>query len=188
VRALIETARLRLRAVTPGDVDDLHEIFSGATAHVVGAGAFSAREETRSWVLRRMEVEREHGLVWYVLRDRRTGDLIGNCGLFAGHTGLGEPEIGYEIVRAHRGKGYATEAGRAVLHEADSAGISRVWATVRPRNAGSLRVIMKLGMIFSRSEPDERGELLYFTREVATSASRAPRRPRPTGPGRRRPQ
>ncbi|HEV7897046.1 MAG TPA: GNAT family N-acetyltransferase [Planosporangium sp.] len=161
---MIDTVRLRLTAVRPSDVDDLHEIFSGTTAQAGDAGAFSVREETRAWVRRRMEAAREHGLAWYVLRDRRTGELIGNCGLFAGRTGPVEPEIGYEIVRAHRRKGYATEAVLAVLAEADAAGVARVWATVRPRNAGSLRVAAKIGMVYSHSELDERGDLLYFTR------------------------
>ncbi|MGC9670839.1 GNAT family N-acetyltransferase [Planosporangium sp. 12N6] len=164
MRPSLETARLRLTAVRPGDVEDLHAMFATAAAHMASAGALPAPAETRTWVHRRMAVEREHGLVWYVLRDRRTGELIGNCGLFARRTGVAEPELGYEVVHAHREQGYATEAARAVLVEADASGIPRVWVTVRPGNAASLRVAAKIGMVYVRCEVDDRGELLYLSR------------------------
>ena len=60
--------------------------------------------------------------------------MIGNCGLFPGRTGVEEPEIGYLIGGAHRGRGYATEAAVAVLRHCAAVGLVRVWASIRPHN------------------------------------------------------
>jgi [ribosomal protein S5]-alanine N-acetyltransferase len=176
VRHLIETTRLRLTAVCTADVDELYRIFGDPS------DAFSTLHETRIWVERRIDAARVSDLVWYVLRDRRSGELVGTCGLFAGRTGAVEPEIGYEIVPDHRGKGYATEAARAVLAEAEASGVPRVWTTIRPGNCGSLRVAMKIGMTYSHRRPDERGDMLYLAHPPAPHGS-VPRDPAFRGPG-----
>lgn len=79
-----------------------------------------------------------------VLRER--AELIGAVGLsFA--PAHARAELGYWIAREHWGKGYATEAARAVLAYAFSAcGVNRVQARHFSRNPGSGRVLHKLGM------------------------------------------
>lgn len=68
--------------------------------------------------------------------------LIGSCGL-----GLhdGEVELGYWIARDEWGKGYATEAARAVLRLARVIGHRRIAAGHFIDNPGSGRVLDKLG-------------------------------------------
>lgn len=59
---------------------------------------------------------------------------------------LGDPEIGYWLATAHWGKGYATEAARAVVdHLFAEHGVSAVAAAARVVNPGSRRVIEKCG-------------------------------------------
>jgi ribosomal-protein-alanine N-acetyltransferase len=73
-------------------------------------------------------------------------DVIGYCGLIFHENGSpGEPELVYELLRAAHGRGYATEAGQAVVRWANEAGYRRLRATVRDWNAGSRRVLEKLG-------------------------------------------
>ena len=52
---------------------------------------------------------RQTKMAFLTIRRRGEGDFIGYCGLITGRATLEEPEIAYELFRAH-GKGYATEA------------------------------------------------------------------------------
>jgi RimJ/RimL family protein N-acetyltransferase len=102
-----------------------------------------------------------------VLAVRLGGSFIGYCGLVAGRMSLDEPEIAFELLRAHHGDGYATEAARAVVDAAAATGRRRLWATVRTWNGASLRVLDKLG--FERTDrrmTDEFGEVVWLTRSL----------------------
>ncbi len=56
-------------------------------------------------------------------------------------------EIGWMFHRVHRGKGYASEAARALMNYGFSTlGIHRIIATCDPRNTPSVRIMEKLGM------------------------------------------
>jgi RimJ/RimL family protein N-acetyltransferase len=95
------------------------------------------------------------------------GDFIGYCGLIVGRSSLDEPEIAYELFRHAHGRGYATEAARAVLDAAIATGRTRLWSTVGSWNTPSLRVLEKLG--FSRdhvSTKDDGEEVVWLTREL----------------------
>ncbi len=74
------------------------------------------------------------------------GRLVGRCGLGLrdrGRQGL----VWYLLDPAVHGRGYATEAARALLGLAfDTLGVHRVAADVDPRNAASARVCARLGM------------------------------------------
>jgi RimJ/RimL family protein N-acetyltransferase len=71
-----------------------------------------------------------------------------------------EIEIGWRLVRAAWGRGYATEAARPVLdHAVHTLGLRRVVADIDPANTGSISVAGKLGLV-----PD--GTSLYVGRTV----------------------
>ena len=92
---------------------------------------------------------------------RRGEALAGYCGLTQGRATLDEPELAYELLRTYQGKGHATEAARAVIDAAAATG-RRLWATVRPWNEASLRVLDKIGFApTSRVTRDDFGELLW---------------------------
>ena len=56
------------------------------------------------------------------------------------------PELAYSVARAHRGKGFATEAARcAVAFVFDTLGHSKLVAYIRPDNTASQRIALKLG-------------------------------------------
>ena len=77
--------------------------------------------------------------------ERTDGDplLAGACGL--GRRASGNVELGYWIARAHWGRGFATEAGRALVGIARALGISRLEASHFLDNPASGRVLEKLG-------------------------------------------
>ena len=95
------------------------------------------------------------GFGFWALEERATG-------AFAGFLGLNRPafdppggpcvEIGWRLVRSRWGKGYATEAARAVLaHAFGTLDLDEVAAFTVPANARSLEVMQRLGMT---ADPD----------------------------------
>ena len=78
------------------------------------------------------------------LRGSGAPELIGSMGF--GRAPGGELEFGYWFARAHWGRGFATEAGRAVIAGArDSLRILRLSAGHYLDNPASGRVLQKLG-------------------------------------------
>ncbi len=73
--------------------------------------------------------------------------LIGNCGIRVNDFNLAEANIGYELDRQFWGRGYATEAARAILKFGfEELGMHRIWATTIANNIGSVKVLQKIGM------------------------------------------
>jgi RimJ/RimL family protein N-acetyltransferase len=83
----------------------------------------------------------------YAVALRSTGELIGDC---AAKTDADDPrqaEIGFTFAPAHQGRGYATEAARALLaYLFGERAKHRVRACCDARNAASARVLERLGM------------------------------------------
>jgi [ribosomal protein S5]-alanine N-acetyltransferase len=80
---------------------------------------------------------------------KASGELIGNCGVRRTAPGALVADLGYELAPAHWGKGYATEAARAVLAFGFSAlGVDRIESWCVAENTGSAHVLEKIGMRF----------------------------------------
>jgi RimJ/RimL family protein N-acetyltransferase len=69
--------------------------------------------------------------------------LVGSCGL--GRRPSGAVEMGYWIARAFWGRGFATEACRALIEMARALGLSRLEASHFIDNPASARVLENLG-------------------------------------------
>ena len=75
--------------------------------------------------------------------------LIGWCGLGPLEFSSGEIEIFYGLSKDQWGKGIATEAATTVLaYGFETLKLDRIVAVTDPRNAASVKVIEKLGMIY----------------------------------------
>ena len=81
--------------------------------------------------------------------ERATGSIIGYSGVnwfdFEGRRRL---EFGYRLVPHARGRGYATEASRAVLRTAKATFRGELIAMIDPTNTASLGVAGKLGFSY----------------------------------------
>ena len=75
--------------------------------------------------------------------DGRRARLVGSCGL--GRRASGAVEFGYWIARPHWGRGFASEAGRALIAIARALGLTRLEASHFLDNPASGRVLEKLG-------------------------------------------
>jgi RimJ/RimL family protein N-acetyltransferase len=69
--------------------------------------------------------------------------LVGSCGL--GRRPSGAVELGYWIARSFWGRGFATEAGRALIDMARTLGFAQLEASHFIDNPASARVLDKLG-------------------------------------------
>ena len=74
-----------------------------------------------------------------------TGAVIGYCGLLREADSDPEEEFAIELLQEAHGQGFATEAARAVVAEAQALGLERVTATVWDWNAPSRRLLDRLG-------------------------------------------
>ena len=86
---------------------------------------------------------------WYAiwLVTRHDGVRVGNLS-FKGLDEDGSVEIGYGINAEYQGRGYATEAVKAVVDwSMNQAGVLRVEAETEPYNKASQRVLAKCGFV-----------------------------------------
>jgi RimJ/RimL family protein N-acetyltransferase len=81
---------------------------------------------------------------------RESGQPAGMCGLLKRDT-LADVDIGYAFLPDFWSRGYACEAGEAVLALGQRTfGLSRIVAVTTPDNAASIRVLTRLGFRFER--------------------------------------
>jgi RimJ/RimL family protein N-acetyltransferase len=89
------------------------------------------------------------------------GQMIGHAG-YHGPPGINSTqnpdavEFGYSIFPPHRGRGYATEAARMLMDQAEErAGIRHFVLSVGPKNEPSLAIVRKLGFVRTGERMDE---------------------------------
>lgn len=79
----------------------------------------------------------------------------------------GDLDFGYALARTYHGKGYMTEALKALFQFAfTELNVNTIFAVCETRNTGSYRVMEKAGMTLARQyvEDDERGfEMFLYT-------------------------
>jgi RimJ/RimL family protein N-acetyltransferase len=81
--------------------------------------------------------------------ERATGRIVGYSGVaWFDFEGARRLEYGYRLVPDARGRGYATEAGRAVVALAEETWRGELLAMIDPTNIASQRVISKLGFAY----------------------------------------
>ncbi|MEV0844175.1 GNAT family N-acetyltransferase [Actinocatenispora sera] len=157
--------RLRLDEVVATDADRLYAALTDPAMSDETRSPFRSLAGTMLWVGHRVDDRDSHGLCSYLLRDRDTGELVGVCGVRLGQAAA-EPELGYRIAARYRRRSLATEAATAVVDECRNAGLRRVWASIRPDNIASRRVVEQLGMRLAATDQDNSGPLHRYTVEL----------------------
>lgn len=83
----------------------------------------------------------------WAITDKRSGQVLGGVALLPLPPGCSDLEIGWQIAPAMWGHGYGAEAGHAVAHQAfENAGLSEVFAVVRPDNRRAVATARRVGM------------------------------------------
>jgi ribosomal-protein-alanine N-acetyltransferase len=85
---------------------------------------------------------------------KQTKEVIGRAGLVhLDFKPVEDIEIGYFIAKPYCGSGYATELGEALIKYAfDILHVSRIYATIDPKNTASCRVSEKLHLTFEKQD------------------------------------
>lgn len=97
--------------------------------------------------------------------EKETAAPAGICGLIH-RDSLSEVDVGYALLPSFHGRGYATEAARAVMADGrNRLGLQRIVAFCSPDNAASVHVLEKLGLRFERKArlADDAEELDLFS-------------------------
>lgn len=117
----------------------------------VGDRGVRTLDDARKYILEGPVASYERlGFGMYRVELKATGAPIGICGLVK-RDSLGDVDLGYALLPAHWGRGYAFEAASAVLAFArGELGLRRVVAVTASDNTASVRVLEKLGMRYER--------------------------------------
>ena len=144
---VFETPRLLARRIGRGDVEAMLAVYGDAeTVRWVDDGTPLQRQGCERWVEITLRNYASRGYGMFALEERGSGEIIGFCGLVHPN-GQEIAEIKYALSREQWGKGYATEAARALLAWGFSEfGITEVIATAAPENAASHNVLLKAGL------------------------------------------
>lgn len=162
------TERLELRAFEPGDLEALHAVY-GDPEVTRFIPAYPTLEHTRRALDIHVREARKGNPAFWALIERESGDLIGDAGLGL-IEGIGpEFELGYTIGPRWWGRGYATEAARAVRdHALGPLALPELLALVRPENVASINVLEKIGMEHVGRRHAYGAEHLMYAARVAT--------------------
>jgi RimJ/RimL family protein N-acetyltransferase len=150
---VLETERLRLRGHRVEDYPALADLWGNeGTVRFIG-GKVSNGEEAWARLLRYAGLWALMGYGYWVVEDKVSGEYMGECGFAEYHREIvpaiiGRPEAGWVFAAEAQGKGYATEAMRAVLAWGQERfGDGRSVCLIQPKNVASLRVAEKLGFL-----------------------------------------
>ncbi len=150
---ITRTDRLTSRHFRLDDGPAMDHIFGDPEVMRYGRGVQTpqwVRNWLRGWVERYSQAP---GLGLWAVVENSSGDVVGYCGLFPYPDVGGQPEIevGYRLARPFWGRGYATEAARAVRDYAfGTLRLPRLVALIDPSNVASIRVAEKLGLRHER--------------------------------------
>lgn len=156
---ILKTERLVLRMPTDADLDAYAPMFADPEVmRYIGDGSLRSPERVAKSIERGRELFIERGLGIFLVTDRITGAVLGDCfvvpvlrsGVDPADLNARGPEIelGYRLKKDAWGKGYATEAATAVRAWAlgpDGPGLQEIIGVTYPENGPSQRVLLKAG-------------------------------------------
>ena len=143
----IRTDRVLLRPLVHGDIDAVHSLWTAPEVRrFLWDDIVIMREVAREVVESRLATVEQFGFGYWEL-DVPQAPIAGFCGFRFVDDGP-EIELLYGLRGEHWGKGLATEACAAALgYLWRSTSYQRVYARTDPPNLGSVKVMLRLGMM-----------------------------------------
>ena len=143
----IETARLRLRWLTPDDIPALLEIFGDPQVCRYWSRPplrdLAEAAALHSEIVRYFEAQ---SLFQWGVADATDDRVIGTCTLAALSWEHRRAEVGFALARAAWGQGYMSEALPAMIRFGfDALELHRLEADVDPRNQSSIALLERMG-------------------------------------------
>jgi len=149
---VLATKRLTLRRLSPDDAGFIVELLNDpAFLRFIGDKAVRNADDARQYILDGPVASYDrNGFGLWLVALKETGLSVGICGLLKRES-LPDVDIGFAFLPAYRSQGYAFESASAVLdYGRTELGLKRIVAITNPDNAGSIRVLEKMGMRFER--------------------------------------
>lgn len=159
-----QTARLRISKLMPADAGFILELATDPDwLRYIGDRGIRDIDSARNWIeTGPMASYRKHGFGLDRLALGQDDIPIGICGLLQRENMPG-PELGFALLPAHRGRGYAREAAEAVVDQLRKGRpeLRRLYALVTPDNLPSGNLLSKLGFVRDGDyRPDSANSLL----------------------------
>jgi ribosomal-protein-alanine N-acetyltransferase len=150
---ILETERLILRRLQPGDLDALYALYRDPEVRrhfLEGTLTFEQTKDELDWFVNGDPDHPRLGL-WAALH-KATGDFIGRCGLIPWTIdGIAEVEVAYLLDKRYWRQGLASEAARALVRYGfEELRLPRVIALIDSGHTASIGTAMKAGLRFER--------------------------------------
>lgn len=149
----VETARLLLRGPTDADIDAWASFLADPEVlRYLPKRAITPRERAeRSFTSINQGWQQDPiGDLGWVITLKAEGQLIGWCGAGTAE-GSNEAELVYSLGKPYWGRGFATEAARALIRFAfENTVWARIVAAIIPGNVASRRVLEHLGFLYEK--------------------------------------
>ena len=150
------TARLRAERLTPGHLAELRDMDRDPQFMALLGGPRD-EAETAAYLARNLQHWDDYGFGLWMLREVGKPRVVGRALLR--HLlieGRDEVELGYGFHPEFWGRGLATEVATACLQVGrERLRLPSVVAITRPANAGSQRVLTKVGLVYERDVTHE---------------------------------
>jgi RimJ/RimL family protein N-acetyltransferase len=155
---IFETERLFARHFQPDDLDDFAALCADPQVmRYVGDGQGLPRDGVKRWIEVCQQKYAQRGYGTSAVFEKSSGKFIGYCGVVRAPENDFD-ELIYVFHISAWGKGYAVEAGRAMLsYVFERSSLERIYATIDPDNSASIKVAGKIGFNFDRLEIEEDG-------------------------------
>lgn len=143
---ILKTDRLRLRPFRASDLKAAHALYGDAeNLRYWGIDPSPSLDGTRKMMRWHITPMPLHYTIWAV-EEKKSKRVVGMINYFRRDLRERRVEVGWLMLPAMQGKGYMTEAGRALLrHLIDTLKVHRVEALIRPENKPSAALAERLG-------------------------------------------
>jgi len=149
---ILETPRLRVRELSPGDAAFILELLNEPAfiRNIADRGVRTEEDAVRYLLEGPMASYKRFGFGLFAVELKDSEVPIGMCGLLKRDV-LDHPDIGFAFLQRHWRMGYAEESATAVLaYGLNTLKLERVLAITALDNHGSMHVLEKIGLRFDR--------------------------------------
>jgi len=146
-----ETARVKARRVTPGDLEELVSMLQNPEV-MKTMGGVRSRDQILSGLEKMIKHWEMYGFGEWVLEDKDTGAFMGRAGLKHVYIdGADEIELLYALLPEYWSKGLATEAAKEIVRIGfEELGLENIACFTLPENKASQRIMEKLGFTYEK--------------------------------------
>jgi len=148
MKVVLETERLIIREFNLGDAAFTQELLNTpGWLEYIGDRNVHDLEAAKKYLREgSLKDYRTHGFGFYVMVQKSDEALVGSAGMCK-RDFLDHVDIGYALLPAYEGNGYAFEATQAVMQYArESFGLDKLIAVTTAENARSRKLLEKLGL------------------------------------------